>query len=73
MRFNIFKDCLPLPESAFKHAIKDNYQGYKFRQELSGKQVWFISWSFAAFFSFAPQFNAHVTLSFLLESAFSAG
>lgn len=40
VRFEIFKDCLPLPEIAFKHVIKDNYQGHcKFRQELSNKQV----------------------------------
>ncbi|CAK9166167.1 unnamed protein product [Ilex paraguariensis] len=40
VRFEIFKDCLPLPESAFKHVIKDNYNGgSKFRQELSAEQV----------------------------------
>lgn len=41
MRFKIFKECLPLPEKTFKHAIKDNYDGSKFRQELSNEQVKF--------------------------------
>ncbi|TXG49029.1 hypothetical protein EZV62_024904 [Acer yangbiense] len=39
VRFEIFKECLPLTENAFKHAIKDNYKGSKFRQDLTGKQV----------------------------------
>ncbi|XP_011018482.1 PREDICTED: uncharacterized protein LOC105121512 isoform X2 [Populus euphratica] len=39
VRFKIVSDCLPLAESALKHAIKDNYQGSKFRQELSAEQV----------------------------------
>ncbi|KAK6241777.1 hypothetical protein SCA6_007166 [Theobroma cacao] len=38
VRFKIIKDCLPLNESAFRNAIKDNYQGFKFNQELSKKQ-----------------------------------
>ncbi|XP_057982557.1 uncharacterized protein LOC131167719 [Malania oleifera] len=40
VRFEILGDCLPLPESAFKHIIKDNYNGAsKFRQEVSSEQV----------------------------------
>ncbi|KAA8542050.1 hypothetical protein F0562_023202 [Nyssa sinensis] len=39
VRFQIYKDCLPLPEKSLKHAIQDNYQGSRFKPELSGKQV----------------------------------
>ncbi|KAL8134507.1 uncharacterized protein LOC141712945 [Apium graveolens] len=40
VRFEILRDCIPLPESIFKPAISDNYKGgSKFRQELSNKQV----------------------------------
>ncbi|CAA2956147.1 Hypothetical predicted protein [Olea europaea subsp. europaea] len=36
--FEIFKECLPLHESALRHVIKEKYEGCKFKQELSGKQ-----------------------------------
>ncbi|GAB2275161.1 hypothetical protein Dimus_009924 [Dionaea muscipula] len=40
VKFDIFKECLPLPETAFKHAIKENnLGGSKFRQELNCNQV----------------------------------
>lgn len=39
VKFDILKDCLPLPENVFRHVIKDNYEGAKFRQELNSLQV----------------------------------
>lgn len=39
VKFKIWKECLPLSEGAFKNAIRDNYEGSKFRPELTKKQV----------------------------------
>lgn len=46
VRFKIFKECLPLHESSLKQVLKENYEGRKFKQELSGTQVrlLFVMW-----------------------------
>ena len=42
MKLCIARDCLPLPEVAFKEAIRENYSGRsKFKQVLSDEQVGF--------------------------------
>ncbi|XWS51509.1 hypothetical protein CRYUN_Cryun12cG0182000 [Craigia yunnanensis] len=39
VRLKIYRDCLPLHESSFRHAIEYNYEkGFKFKQELNKLQ-----------------------------------
>ncbi|KAJ6842195.1 uncharacterized protein M6B38_302375 [Iris pallida] len=39
VKFKVDKDCIPLHERSFSQAIWENYEGRKFKSELSSKQV----------------------------------
>ncbi|GAB2214060.1 hypothetical protein Droror1_Dr00018394 [Drosera rotundifolia] len=49
VRFEISRDCFPLPESSFKSAIRANYNGQKFSQELSNRQIKALRFLFRPF------------------------
>uniref|UniRef100_A0A0V0I905 Putative ovule protein n=1 Tax=Solanum chacoense TaxID=4108 RepID=A0A0V0I905_SOLCH len=39
VKFQIFKECLPLQESSFRHVVMNNYHRRKFEPELNDHQV----------------------------------
>lgn len=62
VRFNVDKDCLPLPETVFRKAIKENYdeKKKKFKTELTVRQVRksALLYKFLFFFVFFPYGNS---------------
>lgn len=65
VKFKIFKECLPIPESSLRYVIKENYTGAKFKQELSGKQVSYLSHIHRSFNLFGAG-HCHYPQNFLL-------
>ncbi|CAK9175887.1 unnamed protein product [Ilex paraguariensis] len=61
VRFTVHKDCLPLPESVFKKAIKESYDDRtkKFKTELTAHQVKKLTLLFQA----APWLNSNAQSS----------